>query len=310
MPYLQSIEKIKGGWSFSYNGGELEVALKEVDCVLFYGASCDIPLTLLDEFNKYGITALLHRRGIATPYVFHCSNTTDTANDILTGQILARENDIKRNFIAKSLIRGRLRTMEWLIEIPASHYTQLRAEKRHHKVVAMEANHSKRYWQAYAEKLGLIEWNRRSDNPVSAALDACSYFVATMLLRWVLFHKLSPAHAYLHKPTTYISLVYDLMEPYRYLFEQAVYEAYQDGGETNLTERSVSILKQKLEEWCYVPTQKGYVRRKNLLHGIVLALRAYLLKEVKLIVLPLEGEKIGGRPVNSGYVIPGKKEKI
>jgi CRISPR/Cas system-associated endonuclease Cas1 len=311
LPYLQSIKKIKGGWSFEYNGGALDVSLNEVDCILFYGASCDLPLGLLDDFNKHNIIAMLHRRGVQTPYVFYCSNFKDTANDLLTGQIIARENTIKKNFIAKSLIQGRLRSMDWLIDIPESHFTKLRASKQAKDIVALESSHSKRYWKAYSEKLLLPqEWRRRDDNPVSAALDACSYFVSTIILRWVIFHKLSPAHGFLHKPVTYISLVFDLMEPYRYIFEKSVAEAYLDKGDEELTERSISTLKQSLDEWVYVPTQKGYVRRKNLLHGVVLALRAYLKKDVKKIVIPKEGSKIGGRPVDSGYVIPGKKETL
>lgn len=311
LPYLQKISKKKKDWVFEYNGGEVLVDLKMIDSVLFYGASCDLPLSLLDDFNKHAIVAILHRRGISTPYVFHPLNLKDTSKDLLTQQILFRENEIKRNFISKSLIRERIHSMSWLIgRVPTTHLTQLRAEKKHSKIVAMEASYSKRYWGEFAQSLGVNDWQRRSDSELSKALDACSYFMVTIILRWILFHKLSPAHSYLHKPTTYASLAYDLIEPYRYMFEQSVYQAYKKDGENNLIESSILILKEKLEEQCYVPTQHGYVRRKNLLHGIVLSLRAYLLKESRLIVIPTEGDKKVGRPVNSGFVIPGKTEKL
>lgn len=308
-PYLSKIEKNGKKWRFIYNGGELEVDLTSVDFVLFYGANCDIPLSLLDDFNKHNIIAILHRRNIPTPYIFHCSNLVDTKHDVLTKQILYRESELKRNYIAKTLIRERLKSMAWLIDVPDAHYQQLRAAKKMTIIIGYEAQHTKRYWREYAQKLNLSEWQRRDDNdPVSAALDACSFFLSGILLRWILFHKLSPAHAYIHQPTTYTSLVYDLMEPYRYLFEQAVFDCISKEGD--LTKNAIARLNELLDEWCYIPTHKSYIRRKNLLHGVVLALRAYLLGESKLFVVPVEGVKNGGRPVNVGYRIPGEKKEL
>lgn len=308
-PYLSKIEKNGKKWQFTYNGGELDIDLSTVDFVLFYGASCDMPLSLMDDMNKHNIIAILHRRNVPTPYIFHCSNLVDTKHDILTKQILYRESELKRNYIAKTLIRERLKSMSWLIDVPDAHYQQLRAAKKMTTIIGYEAQHTKRYWHAYAEKLNLVDWQRRDDSdPISAALDACSFFFAGILLRWILFHKLSPAHAYIHQPTTYTSLIYDLIEPYRYIIEKAVFDCVGTNGD--LTKKSIARLNDLLDEWCYLPTHKSHIRRKNLLHGVVLALRAYLLGESKLFVVPVEGVKNGGRPIKVGYKIPGEKKEI
>jgi len=100
------------------------------------------------------------------------------------------------------------------------------------------------------------------------------------------------------------------MEPYRYLIEESVAEGYIELGpedDTPLTAVSLEILKRRLEEVVYVPETRQNVATKNLLHGCVLALRAYLLGEVKRLVLPTEGTKQGGRPPKSGYSLPGGK---
>lgn len=65
-------------------------------------------------------------------------------------------------------------------------------------------------------------------------------------------------------------------------------------------------MKALLEEVVYVPVTKQYVRRKNLLHGIVLALRAYLIGESRHFIIPKEGISKGGRPPNCGYRLPGE----
>lgn len=306
LPYLSKIEKLKGKWAFSYNGGELEVSLEKVDFILFYGASCDLPMQLLDEMNKHRIVAILHRRGMASPYLFYSASSVDSKQDMLTRQIVVRENQIKRNYIAKTVVRERLKSFEWLIKIPSSDYIKLRALKEVKKITAVEACHTKRYWKEYSSSLGLAkEWVRRGDNPVAEALDAGSHFLYGILLRWCLFHKLSPAHGFHHMPVTYSALVYDLIEPYRYIIEKAVFEAYTDSKEENLTEKTISLIKQSLGEEVYVPSQKGSVKRKNLLHGVVLGLRAYLLGDVNSFVIPVEGIKKGGRPIKTGYRLPG-----
>ncbi|MDY6394762.1 MAG: CRISPR-associated endonuclease Cas1, partial [Bacteroidales bacterium] len=143
-----------------------------------------------------------------------------------------------------------------------------------------------------------------------AALDAGSKFIYGILLRWILFHKLSPCHAYLHEPTDYPSLVYDLIEPYRYMIEQAVFSCYiadNKVDEKTLVAKSLEMLKSILDETIYVPASRQYVKRKNLLHGIVLALRSYLLGESKRFVIPVEGDKKGGRPPKIAYRLPGER---
>jgi len=69
-------------------------------------------------------------------------------------------------------------------------------------------------------------------------------------------------------------------------------------------------MKSSLDEVVFVPSHRTHVRRKNLLHGAVLSLRSYLLGDTKRLVLPTEGEKIGGRPPKMSYKLPGANAKI
>ena len=55
----------------------------------------------------------------------------------------------------------------------------------------------------------------------------------------------------------------------------------------------------------FVPSHRTTVRRKNLLHGVVLALRSWLIGESSRFVVPVEGAPIGGRRPKQGYRLPG-----
>jgi len=130
-----------------------------------------------------------------------------------------------------------------------------------------------------------------------------------ILLRWLLVHRMSPAHGFLHITSGYPSLAYDLMEPYRYILENAVAESYRAKAE-DLTAASLERIKESLETEVFVPSHRAKVRRKNLLHGSVLGLRAWLLGQATRLVLPCEGAKIGGRRPKVGFVLPGSQRSF
>ena len=129
----------------------------------------------------------------------------------------------------------------------------------------------------YFTQLGYPNVTRREAGPLPAALDAGSMFLSGVLLRWLLIHRLSPSHGFLHEGTDYMGLVYDLMEPARYMIEDALATACRvhsgDSASGTLTKATLSVLKEDLEKIVYVPATRQFVRHKNLLHGNVLALR-------------------------------------
>lgn len=307
IPYFNEVSKGKGKshWLISYNGGDLDLDLNKVDFILFYGASGMLPLEFLDQLSAHGIIFIIHRRNLIRPYFFFPSNLGDS-QDLLTKQILYRTNRIKRAYIARTIIHERFSSLSPHFAVYDEEYHDLNQAKNVNKVRGIEAVVSARYWKQWFKELG-VEESRRSENYVSTALDAVSKFIYGVILRWVLFHKLSPCHGYLHLTTDYPSLVYDLIEPYRYILELSVKKAFTKIGNTKeLTAGALSEVKDLLEESVYVPATRQYVRRKNLLHGVVLALRAYLTGEVKRLVIPVEGLKKGGRPPDCGYSLPGE----
>lgn len=308
IPYLQSIAKVsKSIWLISFNGGEVRADTRQIDSILFYGASGAIPLEFLDDLRAHAIHVIIHRRNVPVPCIISPGLASDP-HDLLTKQIIQRANKTQCAYLARVFIREKLIACQYLSTTSATSLKTLAACRHVQSVRSIEATAAKKYWAAYFERLNISDGKRRDfDHPVNEALDAGSLFLSGILLRWCLFHKFSPYHGFLHEPTAYISLVYDLMEPYRHWVDQAVLVAYENGGAENLIPRSIELLKNKLDSSCYVPATHQNVRCKSLLHGIVLSLRAWLLDEQTRFVVPVEGKKKGGRPPSLGFVIPGYK---
>jgi CRISPR/Cas system-associated endonuclease Cas1 len=313
LPYLQSIERLPKGKSdryrFSFNGGEVTCHLKEVDFLMLYGASGALPVEFLDKLSTYRIPLIIHRRNLPRPYVFF-PQSTDAALDVLSHQIRYRDNLIRRAYIARTLIRARIGHLGQSIPISHRVIKDLQGARSIEVVRSIEATATKRYWDRYYQSVGLEDLTRREKkHPINAALDAGSFFMFGVLLRWLLFHRLSPCHAFLHEPTTYPSLCYDLMEPYRGWIEDcaaAAIRQFPEGDTSTITAMTLQYLKAKLEQEVYVPQTRQTVARKNLLHGIVLALRAYLLGETTRLVVPMEGPRAGGRPPKLSFKLPGR----
>lgn len=315
LPYVQSIERAKPRsktlYRFIYNGGDFEADLRQIDCIMIYGATGALPVSFLDSLSVHGIHLIIHRRGMPQPYVFLPSQGA-LSRDALTAQITARQNRNRRVYIARTLIKARLQTMAKVLPMPATVYSRLAKTRDLQGIRALEAHATKRYWSLYYANLGCPGSSRRDDSlPINQALDAASFFMFGILLRWVTLHRLSPWHGFLHEPTTYAALCYDLMEPYRVWFEEAAAQAFIELGDqpAKLTGATISNLKEALEMDVQVPQTRQVVARKNLLHGVTLGLLSYVSRESVRFIIPVEGIKKAGRPLRSGYKIPGEKLK-
>ncbi len=278
----------------------------QIDHLMLYGATGFLPVAFIDALAAAGVVVTLHRRGMPQPYVMLPSRVID-GDDILSQQLTKRGDTRRATLIARTLVRCRLHGQETLIAVSDSALRALNLARNVGSVRQIEASHAKRYWTKFFETLGIDE-NRRakSDNGVQAALDALSTFLSGIILRWVLFHRLAPTHGFLHEPTTYPSLVYDLMEPFRVWIEGAVSAAFSHGARGDeLIRLSVENFKSMMEETVYVPSMHVLARRKALLHGVVLSLRAYLAGDMPRFFVPVEGERNGGRPVKATFVLPG-----
>lgn len=307
LPYVSKADKVaRRTWRFTYNGGEIDVDISKLDCIMFYGASGMIPVELIDELAAQRIPLLVHRRNIGRPSVFLPAPHADES-DILTRQILARTNKTKCSYIARTLVRERFRAISDVMSVSNTSYRRLARSRTLAHVRAWEAEHSKKYWARYFSRIGRPGLARREEGPIQSALNAGSMFMSGIFLRWVLMHRLSPSHGYLHEGSGYMALVYDLMEPTRYMIEQAVAAACMEASpdSKDITKPSLSGLKRLLDTIAYIPATRQFVRRKNLLHGSVLALRAYLAGDMRRFVVPCAGERRGGRPPKVPYRLPG-----
>ena len=308
LPYLHEIkkEKAKHTYRIKYSGGVFSMDLKKVDCIMVYGAAGSLPVAFLDDLGAHRIPLLIHRRNLTNPYCFLPARRADE-KDVLTRQIACRENQIRRVYVARVLIRERILSFPPVAPMPQKVLNALHQKRTIDGVRTIEAVCSKRYWQRYFLQCGFEKVKRRDEkHPVNQALNACSVFLAGVFLRWVLLHRLTPTHGFLHEPSGYPALVYDLMEPVRWWMEKAVFEAVSNvDDKEKYTAYSLNALKAMMEEVVYVPATHQHVRRKSVVHGIVLALRAYLIGDMRRLVVPTEGKKKAGRPPKVSYRLPG-----
>jgi len=311
LPYTSVIEPKDKNLFVEYKGGELEIEWKNIHSIMFYGQCRDFPQKFLEKCAFYKIPVVIHRRNMPRA-VFISPTLSPDYEKILFHQILFRENKKKKAYIAKKLLSAKFKSMQWLIEQkqdPLYRITDIDL------MLQKEAFHARCYWKKYYQLLNLKEQQRRSpakDNFTKQCLDAVSKFTSSIILRWILYHNLNPYYGFLHKPTDYPSLVYDLIEPYRGYFDKVVFNSLEEIKKKNEETDQVKIIgytieqvKDFLDSEVYVEATRQIATFQELLHGIVLALRTYLLKETKRFVVPLPSSPKKGRPIKSGYLLYG-----
>ena len=308
LPYTSTIN-IKGKTvHFVYNGGEETLNFSQIHSVMFYGSVIPLSQKFLEECARFKIPITIHRRNM-TRAVWIIGNTQTDVKDLLSRQILFRENDIKQKYIARKLIQAKLKSTKWLIkDKPPKLDSRLSVDG----IRNLEAVQARKYWSVYYQKLGKGDWSRRQDNQVSAVLDAVSKYLSGIMLRWIVYHHLSPYHGYLHVQTEYPALIYDLMEPYRGYFDAVVFRTIRDmisleADEKQWLPATINELKTFLNTRVYTDATRQIVTMSELMHGSVLALRCYLLGEAERFIVPIPGRPKGGRPKKAGYRLYGRQ---
>lgn len=307
-PYASKIKISPKKIMVCYKGGEETIEWKKIHSIMFYGESTDFSQDFLEKASFYKIPIIIHRRNVSRA-VFISSTLSPDQENILENQVIFRRNIKKRSYIAKKLLQAKFKSMKWLVPLeinPLYRVTNL------DKMIRFEAWHSKIFWKEYYKRIG-INGSRRGKNGgiVKKCLDATSKFVSGVLLRWIIYHNLNPFLGFIHKPTTYPSLVYDLIEPYRGYFDKIVFNTIKEDlknknlNEEKMISHSIENLKVFLDTKVYVEATRQTVTFQELLHGIVLALRVYLLKETRRFVVPIPSKPNGGRPIKAGYKLYG-----
>lgn len=309
LPYLSNITILPSCIKFEYKGGKEEVQWTKIHSIMLYGESCDLPQEFFEKCAFYKIPVIIHRRHMPRAVIVTPTLPPDQEN-LLTQQIIYRENEKKKSYIAKKLLQAKFKSMSWLIPLERDLlYRVIHVEK----MMSVESWHAKRYWENYFSNLKISGKRRVDDNTVKPILDAVSKFISGIILRWILYHNLSPYHGFLHKPTDYPALVYDLMEPYRGYFDKVVFDTikeHKDEKKEKLMGITVENLKSFLDTKVYVEATRQVVTFQEMLHGVVLALRAYLLGNTKRFVVPLPSRPNGGRPIKTGYRLYGHKAGV
>ncbi len=311
LPYLSEY-KIKGKKiRFIFKGGKLEISISDIHSIMLYGKHIPLSQDFLEILTKYNIPIIIHRRNMAKA-VFIMSNVTTNKDDLLTYQILYRKNRKKTIHISRRLLKMKFRSMSWLVPPP---YENLFKVVDIDRLRNIESQHALRYWKKYYELLNINGSRRDRGNYLSQILDASSKFVSSIILRWILYHKLSPYHGFLHTPTDYPALVYDFFEPYRGYIDKIVFEVVRSNKKKYDTQEQllswvIEEIKDFMDTRVYVHSTKQIVTFHELLHGIVLAFRAYLLKLSSRFIIPYPAIPKGGRPVKAGFKLYGHKAGV
>ena len=311
LPYTNEIIVKKDTVFFVFKGGELTISWRRIQSILFYGAVCPIAEDFLQACVRHGIPVCIHRRNMPRA-VWITGGFITNRDDILTKQILFREHGVKSLHISRKILLAKIKSMCWLMGKSEHLLNRVQFAKNVDQLRTLEALHAQRYWKRYYKHLtGGRSERRNRDNDVSAALNAVSKLASGVLLRYITYHKLSPYHGFLHVPTDYPSLVYDLMEPYRGYIDRKVFETIEEMHETqrikeNIVSFSNKSVERLFDKKVYTHQTRQIVTFQELLHGSVLALRAYLLGDAKKFIVPIPGKPLGGRPLKVGYRLYGR----
>ncbi|OJI07454.1 CRISPR-associated endonuclease Cas1 [bacterium CG10_37_50] len=309
LPYTFQIEVKKNIVTFQYKGGKYTANIKNILSIMLYGGTCDLSENFLQLCAKYGVPICLHRRTMSNAVWITPSVKTSAKDDILSKQISFRNNEKKRVHIAKKILQAKFKSMSWLVSYP-----MLFDGKRYSikQMVNIEAQHAKVYWKKYYKILGYSGYSRRGGaNTIKSILDAVSKLISGITLRYIIYHRMSPYHGFLHIPTDYPSLVYDLMEPYRGNIEKIVFNTIQQAKSEKVEEkdflaRCIIAVEDYLDSNLYTNTTRQIVTFQELLHGSVLSLRSYLQGISRQFIVPIPGKPNGGRPVKVGYKLYGR----
>lgn len=308
LPYANNITAGAKKVKIDYKGGQIDSQWKDIHSIMFYGATADIPQDFLEKCALYKIPVVIHRRNIPRAVII-CPTLPPDQESILTKQIIFRENQKKKSYIAKKLLQAKFKSMNWLTPLNRDLLYRITDTQT---MLNIEAWHAKNYWSRYYKKLN-IRGSRRGNNQdiPGKCLDAVSKFVSGVMLRWILYHSISPYHGFLHKPTDYPALVYDLIEPYRGYFDKAVFDAIlaarkdKAGNDQQCLAYAIENLKKLLDSTVYVEATRQTATFQEMLHGVVLALRSYLIGNTKRFIVPLPSKPNGGRPIKAGYRLYG-----
>lgn len=307
LPYTSEINLHGDSAEFIYKGGREELSYKSIHSIMFYGKTVPLEQEFLESSVRFGFPIVIHRRNMAKA-VWINSSIASSKEDLLTRQIFVRENQKKRSYVAKRLLEAKFASMEWLI--PST--KRIKGVTNINRMREIEAWHANRYWKKFYELLGIESTRRTKDNIVTTTLDAVSKFVSGVTLRWILYHHLSPYHGFVHVPTDYPSLVYDMLEPYRGYIDRVVFKSIKSNLGT--TKQELGIIAAAIDETkvlfntkVYISCTRQVVTFHELVHGLVLAFRSYLLGDSKRFIVPLPTRPNGGRPIKSGYLLYGHK---
>lgn len=231
--YLQEMVSLDGRdtWLIKDRDLSFEVDLARAKVITFYGKSdASVSLSFIYAANRNGVSLNFFTRNMKESITL--GRTGRAVNkDIVSLQVLARQDERRRNYIARVILGAKIKTQNWLIPYEPALITK---KNNIEQLRVIEANYARRYWKKYFLQFKESDrpTSRQKDNhnEINKALNAGYFMLSTSINRWLHHHGFSIFHAYIHTSVNYETLSYDLLEPYRWIVDKSVIRVYQKHG--------------------------------------------------------------------------------
>lgn len=227
----------------------------EYDSIILENATGQISLAALRWLSKHNIPIFFLDFDGST--ITTILPPTPIKADIRVSQIQAANDTEKKFRIAHAIVSAKIarsiQVLDWLaekydiqreIQVTKREAARLGNASTVNQIRTVEGRTALRYWEAFRKAMPeslhfdgrmTTSHNNNASDPVNAALNYSYGCLKIEVRKAINAIGLEPAVGYLHKTShdqTAESLVYDLMEPYRWLADLCVIQAFESGALT------------------------------------------------------------------------------
>jgi CRISPR-associated protein Cas1 len=257
----------------------------EYDSIILENATGQISLAALRWLSKHNIPIFF--LGFDGATISQVLPPAPIKADLRVSQIQAAHDTERKFEIARAIIKGKitrsLQVLDWLAErydiqkevrLAKHEAVRLDSARTVPQIRTVEGRTALRYWKAFAkvipEQLGFggrltTSHNNNASDPVNVALNYSYGFLKILCRTAINSVGLEPAVGFLHETAsaqTAESLVYDLEEPFRFLADLVVIQAFESGA------LGLSDFAFTRDDYKYRILWDGRVRLRDILIGI------------------------------------------
>jgi len=286
LPYPESLKVKTKFLEYIIDGKKGSALLDSVEVIFCLGDGINFPSEFLFKCQKKRIPVISYKTHLDEP-LFITGSVLRASDNTLLKQIECYKNKKKRLVIVRKILERKFANQCWIGLKKVRLYRVINLEN----CLEVEGLRSKQYFRCYKKELKKrnVEFkSRRTKSSANLFLNAGYTYIRGIILRWVVFHRLSPHYGFLHKCTRYPALAYDLMELYRCWIDKWFIEYLDRRSSLRDPNNFVRYCSQALNEKIFVAHQSQKISRKEFIKLSVWQLKKYLVGKNKTLVLPEE----------------------